>query len=311
VRLSLLSALGVVFLLGMLAPVRAAATAPVASGHVGSHSTGLEIMRENMRRHEFFPYVYEEQTLIMMDAQQQRDVRRIRRYSRLDDDGVFHSLIEFAYPESIAGTALLFTRSSNEQNNSRIFLPALGAVMIDYVGGGSGGQMLGSEFSVDDLVPEETADFIYRREMDLVDDEIPYFVVLAELRPERVAQASYAARRLFVRQDSFFISRIDYLDDKGRLLRRQTRHDLRLVGGEMWRADMISVENLRNGHRSILKVDRRVYSRDYVPPVMFSEQRILAAAHLPDAAAAADGSARETDPARKTGADVQAEEETP
>jgi len=46
--------------------------------------SGAAIVRESLRRHELYPYVYEEQTLILSDAQQQRDVRRIRRYSRLD-----------------------------------------------------------------------------------------------------------------------------------------------------------------------------------------------------------------------------------
>jgi len=237
---------------------------------------GLDIVQETMRRHELYPYVYEEQTLVLMDAHQQRDVRRLRRYSRLDDDGTFHSLIEFAFPDRIAGTALLFMHGPDNSHSTRIFLPALGAAMTEYVGGTNGGQLLGSEFSLDDLNPEEVEDHVYRREADVVYDEVPYFVVLAESLPE--SQAAYAARRLFVRQDSFFITRIDYLDAAGRLLKRQTRHDLRRVGGEMWRADLIYVENTLNGHRSILKIDRRVYSRDYVPPAIFSEERILAAA---------------------------------
>jgi len=238
--------------------------------------TGLRIVQESMRRHELYPYVYEEQTLVLMDALKQRDVRRLRRYSRLDVDGTFRSLIEFAFPQSIAGTALLFTHSPDETHITRIFLPALGAVMTNYVGGTAGGQMLGSEFSLDDLNPEDTEDFIYSRETDVVYEEVPYFVVLSKSAED--LQATYTARRLYIRQDNFFITRIDYIDAAGRLLKRQTRHDLHQVGGEMWRADMIYVENILNRHRSILKIDRRVYSQDYVPPAIFSEARILAAA---------------------------------
>jgi len=239
---------------------------------------GLEIVRESMRRHELYPYVYEEQTLVLTDAHRQRDVRRIRRYSRLEEDGSFRSLLEFTYPESISGTALLFARHADDTQSTRIFLPALGGSMTDYAGAMAGGQMLGSEFSVEDLTPEDSAAFVYRREGDVVDGEVPYFVVHAESRPGEHAEQAFAARRIFLRQDSFFINRIDYLDSAGRLLKRQTRHDLHQVGGEMWRADIIQVENKLNGHRSILKIDRRIYSRDYVPAAMFNETRIIAAA---------------------------------
>jgi len=265
----------VVLLLGLVAiPVGAQAAGPESESGA-RQSTGEEIVRETMRRHELFPYVYEEQTLVLMDGRKQRDVRRIHSYARLEDDGTIRALLEFSYPESVAGTSLLFVRHPDETHSCHIFLPALGT-MTDYIGGMAGGQLLGSEFSMDDLMPEDTAAFVYRREVDVVDDEVPYFVVLASSRPER--QATYDARRLFIRQDNFFISRIDYLDSAGRLLKRQTRHDFRRIGGEMWSADMISVENMLNRHRSILKIDRRVYSRDYVPLTMFSEARILAAA---------------------------------
>ncbi|MDQ6972926.1 MAG: hypothetical protein Q9M30_09770 [Mariprofundaceae bacterium] len=92
---------------------------------------GLEIVRESTRRHELYPYVYEEQTLVLSDAHRQRDVRRIRRYSRLEEDGSFRSLLEFTYPESISGTALLFTRRADDTQSTRIFLPALGGSMSD------------------------------------------------------------------------------------------------------------------------------------------------------------------------------------
>lgn len=237
-----------------------------------------EIVRQSQQRHELYPYVYEEQTLVLIDNHQQRDVRRLRRYSRLEDDGSFRSMIEFVYPESIAGTALLFTRNSADEQPTRLFLPALGARLSNYQGAVTDGQMLGSEFCVIDLVPEDMERYEYQRESDLVDQGHVYFVVRAKAKEGEVAQTGFAERRLFIRQDNFFITRIEYFDAKGRLLKRQTRHDIHAIGGEMWRADMIGVENMLNGHRSILKIDQRIYSRDYVPLSIFSEQRLLAQA---------------------------------
>ena len=50
------------------------------------HWSGLQIMREAKRRHEHFPYVFEEQTMVLIDAQGNRSVRKLRRFSRTGDD---------------------------------------------------------------------------------------------------------------------------------------------------------------------------------------------------------------------------------
>lgn len=242
--------------------------------------SGEAVIREALSRHDFYPYIYEEQTLVLVDASKQRDVRRIRRYSRMEKDGTFKLLLEFVYPESVAGTALLFRHHRGDQDSSRIFLPGLGARLINYTGGMAGGQMLGSEFSVEDLMPEDIAAFIYQREPDMVDDNIPYFRVQAVPQTNSLANhVGFAKRLLFIRQDNFFVSRIDYFDSKGRLLKRQTYHDIHRIGGNMWRADLISVENMLSHYRSILKIEKRVYSRGYVPEEIFDEDRILAAAY--------------------------------
>ncbi len=125
--------------------------------------SGEAVVYESVRRHNFYPYVYEEQVLVLVDANKQRDVRRMQRYSRMEKDGSFKLLLKFNYPESVAGTTLLFQRDHDGHTSSKIFLPSLGARMIQYTGGMPGGQILGSEFSAEDLMPEDPALFTYQR----------------------------------------------------------------------------------------------------------------------------------------------------
>ena len=231
--------------------------------------TGQEIIMESLRRHELYPYVYEEQTLILMDEKQHRDVRRIQRYSRLEKSGSLKAMIKFIYPESVSGASLLFIRQQNGLRNSRFYLPALAMKAINYSGGVVGSQLLGSEFSLEDLMPENIHAFVYHRIADVMENERRYFVVQAVATASEDIHRTYVKRILLIRQDNFFVTHIDYLDEDAQLLKRQTRHDIRQVNGEMWRADMVMVENYVNHHRSILKIDRRVYSSDYVPASMF------------------------------------------
>jgi len=246
--------------------------------------TGEDIIMESLRRHELYPYVYEEQSLILMDAKQHRDVRRMKRYSRLEQGGTFKAMLTFTYPESIAGAALLFTRQQDGERKKRFYLPALGTHLIEYAGGVAGSQMLGSEFSLEDLMPEDMDAFEYHRMKDVIDGDNAYFVVQAISKREKTnVRRSYAERKLLIRQDNFFVTHVDYLDQKGALVKRQTRHDIHQVNGEMWRADMMMAENFLNHHRSILKVDRRVYSSDYVPESIFDISSFVPATSQPAA----------------------------
>jgi len=248
------------------------------------HATlsGVAIVRESQRRHQRYPYVYEEQTLILSDAHKQRDVRRIRRYSRMYSDYTGKTKIEFVYPESISGTALLFIRHADGHLDSRVFLPALGARMTDYVGAISNGKLLGSEFSLQDLMPENMNEFTYQRDEDVVIDGQLYFVVHARFSDtSRLASHSpYRKRVLLLRQDNFFKVRVDYYDRQARLIKRLARHDIHRIGGDMWRADMITVENIINHQRSTLKIDRRVFSLNYVPESVFDEAQLLKSARV-------------------------------
>ena len=43
----------------------------------------------------------------------------------------------------------------------------------------------------------------------------------------------------------------------------------------MWRANMIRMVDFKNKHESLIKISRRVFSRDYVPEDMFSLQWLV------------------------------------
>jgi hypothetical protein len=58
----------------------------------------------------------------------------------------------------------------------------------------------------------------------------------------------------------------------GRLQKRQSNHDLIQVIGSVWRANMILMDDKQTGHQSLLKINRRVFSADYVPLEYFTPQ---------------------------------------
>lgn len=218
--------------------------------------TGLELIEASLDRHAQPPYVYEEGTLILSDRQGKHTVRTVRHYARRDGSAR-RTLWVIESPFELRGIEIGVVRDADGARrrgtdpNSRVF---------------------GSDFSLVDLEFEQPAQFRYERVDDVELDRIPHRVVVALPRDEAVALATgYAERRIYLRKDNLFISRIDYQDRQGRLARRETFRDPRPDETGAWRANMILMENLRDNRRSLLKVDHRVHAEDYVPVALFKE----------------------------------------
>ena len=276
-------------------PAYAAAGEPageqVAAAHTAPHAVPIpsdeyadwsasRIMQESHRRHEQFPYVYEEQTMVLSDASGKRQVRKCRRFSRAEEDGSFKFLLVFDDPEEIRGVAMLAVRDADGTIERGVYLPAFGDTLKRPTGEDSG-HFLGTDFSIDDLTPDALEEYRYVRAPDRVLEGTALFVVEAYPVSAEVARATgYGLRRHLLRKDNFVIIQTDYFDRRLRYRKRLTRHDIKPVNAASWRANMIVVNDEREKHRTLLKVDRRVYSRDYVPAEIFEPEFLLADGHM-------------------------------
>lgn len=231
----------------------------LAFASTGAWAQGArELIEDSLRRHAPPAHVYQEQTLILSDHHGQNTVRTLRDYARQDASGG-RRLVMILTPEELRGTTVLIAR--------------------DATGGarrGPGGSSLlfGSNLTVADLEGEQPADFLYEAENSQDLDRVSHHVLRAVPKDAEVARATgYGVRRLYLRKDNLFISRIDFLDRGGRLARRQTFRDPRPDESGAWRAGMVLTEDLRDARRTLLKVERRIHSADYVPDAIFAGLR--------------------------------------
>ncbi|MCP3872051.1 MAG: outer membrane lipoprotein-sorting protein [Desulfobacteraceae bacterium] len=240
-----------------------------------SDLTGSDIMTKVFLYHKIFPYVYEEQTMILTDNIGNKDVRKLRRFSRMESDGTMKYLLVFDYPSEVKGLALRFIRDPKGNVENHIYLPALGKEISIGDTGGQVTHLLGTDFALEDLV-ESFPDFLYARIPDQTIAKVAYFVVEAFPMDKIIDnQTGYSKRRLFIRQDNFFIVRTDYFDLGKRFSKRLTRHDLKKVDKKMWRANMLLMENKAQQHSTLIKINQRVFSRDYVQPEIFTLSWLL------------------------------------
>ena len=172
---------------------------------------------------------------------------------------------------------MLAQRDSEGEAKQSFYLPAFGADFIETDAtyrGQSEENFLGTDFSIEDLVGEMLDRHRYIRLDDVIIDDTWFYVV--NVYRADSADGDEPLRRHFIRKDNLFISRTDHFDDLGRLQKRQTHHDLTKVHGDMWRSNMMMMNDVVLNHRTIIKIDQRVFSADYVPANAFTHEWILA-----------------------------------
>ncbi len=244
-----IAAIGARFAVAVILAVFAAATATATAVQ-----DGRPLIEASLARYSPPAYVYQEQTMVLSDLAGNRTVRTVRYYAR-NRDGWRQRLLVIQTPAELRGRSVFIARNAN---------------------GGRRGPMpssllFGSEVSVADFEGEQPGDFRYTVEDSQDLDRVAHHVVLATPRDAGVTLATgYGERRLFLRKDNLFVARIDYLDSRGNVARRRTFRDPQTDETGAWRAAMTLTEDLREARRTLLKVDRRVHSADYVPDAVFA-----------------------------------------
>ena len=238
-------------------------------------ASGLEIMQEVHKRHQQFAYIYEEQSMVMIDRNGDRDTRKVKRYSRIEDDGTVKFLLIFDSPDEISGVALLASRDTSGETKKYVYLPAFGEQLLESVSSGLDGKFLGTDFSIESITGEVLDDYIYVRRLDKKTNGVEYFVIdvyrVEDEYSENISPTDkQAIRRHSISKNNFYITKTEYFDKQGRVYKKKTQHDLRPVDGTMWRADMILMEDSKEHHQSLIKINRRVFSRDYVSAEIFT-----------------------------------------
>ena len=224
--------------------------------------------------------IYQELTVIQSGAAGESGVRRIRWFERRERDGNHRLLLAFVAPSDVRGAAVLATRDPSGAIRGEIHLPALGRP-LDLAAAAAGAMPLaGSDFRLADLLGAAPGDFTYEREPDAEIDRSIHYVIRATPVEGAAHRAGAGVRRHYVRKGDHFLVRTDFHDARGALARRQSFRDPRQVAPGAWQADMILMEDFVERHRTLLKVERRVFSPDYAPAAIFSRQGLAEGRHM-------------------------------
>lgn len=208
----------------------------------GADDQARRLIDGSRQRHAPPSHLYEEQALIDTDRQGRYQVRTTRYYAKDRQ-----RLWVLQTPDPLRGSRIRHTD-----------------------GGQGGASLFGSGLNVADLAGLAlgiACRYTLMEDTDL--ERVVHHVVRADNCTDDTGASP--TRRFFLRHDNLFVSRVEHLDNQGRVTRRQHFRDPRPEPSGAWRAGLILMEDLRDGRSSLLRVDRRIASDDYVPDSVFDD----------------------------------------
>ncbi|MCA1801304.1 MAG: outer membrane lipoprotein-sorting protein [Rhodothermaceae bacterium] len=211
--------------------------AGLASQDLRDDPEAREIFEELDRRRRAITYETSTLEMTIHDNRGRTRVRNMTSYDYSDGD-VSKTLIVFNAPADVRGTGLL-TTSEGGTETQRLWLPALGRVQI-ISGSQRGERFMGSDFTYEDL---ETNDSQYDH-------------ILFHIHPEH-----------------YKLLMAEYINTAGEVVKRLTATDYSEVLENLWRAGMMTMEDLKTGRKTELRWSGRTFNEP-IPDQYFTERQL-------------------------------------
>ncbi len=234
--------------------------------------TAREIMERQQKLHEA---ASEKATVVMLlvDRSGSKKKREIRTWKKTMDDGLRRSLMVFAAPEDLAGTALLSWELEGEQAKQWLYMPATGK-MQRVASSSKADYFMGTDFTYEDMEPDDLDKF----EVSLtgsaqLDGQDCWVIEVVPATDAARKESGYGKRVFTVRKDINFTVKVEYFDPRGRPLKVQTAHDLENVEGAMWIARKTLMDNTRAKHQTLMGIVSREAGAA-IPDEVFTERYV-------------------------------------
>jgi hypothetical protein len=219
----------------------------------------VEVIRRSVAAHRL-PDEKEDRTMRIVAASGDAKERQITVWSMTTPAGRSKTLARFTAPRDVEGTAILTWEGEAGQSGDQwFFLPALRKAKR-IASGGRKVRFMGTDFSYEDLAPEDPSSWAYVAAGEgEVDGAACWIFDATPVSPS--VDTGYTKRRLSVRKDNLYIVRRELFDTSGTLTKVQTDRKLVNVAGTAWRADEVTMEDKTSGSSTVLTIRSREHSK--------------------------------------------------
>ena len=191
-----------------------------------------------------------EMRLINKDGQER--VRQLTLVTKRGGDGSRKMLMRFRLPADVKGTGFLSFSRPGSEDESWLFLPALGKPRR-IASEERGSSFMGSDFTYADigLIKIDDHRHTLLRTEQCEGEEC--FVVESLPISEEVRRADGFARKTWwIRTESYTVSRAEFTDKTGKLLKALRGTDVVALGSGAWLASRMEMKNLESGTRTVI-----------------------------------------------------------
>lgn len=218
--------------------------------------TGREIMEKQRELHKSHD---EEETLKMelIDKKGRVKEREIIRYSLALPNDLNKFVIKFLKPRDVEGTGLLTWENKDRDDDQWLYLPAMRKEKR-IAKSGMKNEFMGTDFTYGDLRPEDLDAHDYNViASETIDGHECYVIEALPKTEERKRESGYSKRKLWVRKDILYTVKIEFYDERGKLLKVETDEGLKNVKDTMWRSEKITMHNVKKKHKTVLTSKER------------------------------------------------------
>ena len=222
--------------------------------HADDQWTGIKIMKEQENRHKSRTEVTREQ-MILIDKKGEKEERIFRKYIKENfKENITGLLIVFDSPKSISGTALLTWDKKKKENDQWLYLPAKG----DLQRIASGSNFMGTDFTFEDMEPENIDDFKYKILGTEKISKMDCWKIEALPLNDNIAKISgYSKRILYILKELFITVKIEFYDKRKTHTKTLLISKLKKIDKNRYRPNISIMINHKTEHRTELHVIER------------------------------------------------------
>ena len=221
-----------------------------------SGQTGVEIMKKQKELSKTQDE-YALMQMILVDPQGQKKERKVTLYTKSDQGGLNKTLIRFTSPRDVENTALLTWEKKGGDDDQWIYQTGTDKPRR-VSSSGKKNRFAGTEFSFEDLRQEPVDIYEYKLLGSEDVDGKACYVVEAYPKTDKDKQDSgYSKRKFWILNDNYISIKREFYDHTGTLEKIERSSNLESIGGTVWRANIIEMEDVKKKTKTILTVEGR------------------------------------------------------
>lgn len=220
------------------------------AGHVPGQNTGREIMLKVDQQ----PDGDTRKSFMTMELVNKRGSKRVRSMNSYSKDygEDKKSIMFFQEPADVKGTGFLtWDYQDEDKNDDRwLYLPAMKKTRRINGSSAKKEYFMGSDFTYDDMGNRNVDEDKHELKRTEIINDIECWVI--ESTPKDKSEL-YSKRVLWVRQDNYMVTRIEYYDKQGEMMKELEVNEMKKING-YWVNTMMTMNHRQRDHKTIIYI---------------------------------------------------------